>query len=65
MNLRMSDAQGLLRDTLTRALQKDKTPARLREAEKAGLDASAWRVFQELGLPLLRVRESSGGAELG
>jgi 3-oxochol-4-en-24-oyl-CoA dehydrogenase len=65
MNLLMSDAQTLLRDTLNRALQKDRTPARLREAEKVGFDVSAWRVFQDLGLPLLRVSESSGGAQLG
>jgi 3-oxochol-4-en-24-oyl-CoA dehydrogenase len=65
MNLRLSDARILLRDTLTRALQKDKTAARLREAERVGFDAASWRVFTDLGLPLLRVDEKSGGADLG
>lgn len=63
MNLEMTDDQTMLRDALTRALTKVSTPARIRATEPLGHDNETWRTFVEMGLPLLRVPESSGGAD--
>ncbi len=65
MNLSLSEDRTMLRDSLTRALAKESTPARIRAAEKTGHDPALWRVFSELGLPLLRVSEENGGIGLG
>lgn len=62
MNLAPSEDQVLLRDALAKALARESTPARIRKAEAAGHDAALWKVFAEMGLPLLRVDEDHGGA---
>ncbi|MBA3055430.1 MAG: acyl-CoA dehydrogenase [Sphingomonadales bacterium] len=62
MILELTDDQRMLRDMLTRALARTSTPARIRESEAIGHDAETWQAFAEMGLPLLRVPEDSGGA---
>lgn len=63
MNLSLSEDRTMLRDSLTRALAKESTPARMRAAEKTGHDPALWRVFSELGLPL-RVSEETAASGL-
>lgn len=62
MNLELSEDQTMLKDALSRALTRVSTPARIRTSEASGHDAETWRVFVEMGLPMLRVPEPQGGA---
>jgi alkylation response protein AidB-like acyl-CoA dehydrogenase len=62
MNLAPSEEQVMLKDALDKALTKTSSPARIRAGEATGFDPELWTVFQELGLPLLRVPEENGGA---
>lgn len=62
MNLELSEDQEMLKDALARAFAKSSPPARIREAEATGHDAATWQAFVGMGLPLLRVPESQGGA---
>lgn len=54
----------MLRDSLEKLLQKESTSARIRAAEPLGFDSALWSELVELGLPLLRVPEDCGGADL-
>jgi 3-oxochol-4-en-24-oyl-CoA dehydrogenase len=62
MNLNLSEDQNMLKDALSRALAKVSTPTQIRASEATGHDAETWAVFVDMGLPLLRVDESKGGA---
>lgn len=64
MNLELAQEQVMLRDSLERLLQRDSTSARIRAAEPMGFDRALWLELAALGLPLLRVPESDGGAGL-
>lgn len=64
MNLELAQEQVMLRDSLERLLQRDSTSARIRAAEPLGFDSALWGELTALGLPLLRVPESAGGAGL-
>ena len=62
MNLELAPEQVMLRDSIERLLQRDSTSARIRAAEPMGFDADLWAELTALGLPLLRVPDSAGGA---
>ncbi|MCP1472406.1 alkylation response protein AidB-like acyl-CoA dehydrogenase [Sphingobium sp. OAS761] len=64
MNLELAQEQLMLRDSLERLLQRDSTSARIRAAEPLGFDKALWGELVALGLPLLRVPETAGGAGL-
>lgn len=64
MNLELAQEQQMLRDTVERLLQKESTSARIRAAEPLGFDQALWAELVALGLPLLRVPEECGGADL-
>lgn len=61
MNLDLTEDQAMLKDALSRALARVSTPAQIRASEATGHDADTWKVFVEMGLPLLRVSEAQGG----
>lgn len=62
MNLEFSEDQTILKESLSRALTRVSTPEQIRNNEASGHDAKTWKVFVDLGLPLLRVDESRDGA---
>ena len=64
MNLEPSDDQRMLREMLSRALERSSPPARIRLLEDAGHDAECWQAFVEMGLPLLRVAQGSATVAL-
>jgi 3-oxochol-4-en-24-oyl-CoA dehydrogenase len=63
VNLDLTEDQVMLKDALMRALAKVSTPAQIRASEATGHDAETWKVFVDMGLPLLRVSEAHGGAD--
>lgn len=65
MNLQLSEEQQLLRDMLEKAFARQCTLAHLRNSEALGHDAETWVLFNEFGLPLLRVPEAQGGVGAG
>jgi len=64
LNLELAQEQVMLRDSLERLLPRDSASARIRAAEPLGFDSALWAELTALGLPLLRVPESAGGAGL-
>lgn len=65
MNLQLSEDQVLLKDSLSKALAKQCSPAHIRTTEANGHDPQTWSLFHELGMTLLRVPEADGGVGAG
>lgn len=65
MNLNLSDDQLLLRDTVAKLFKTESSPIRVRAAEATGFDAKLWAQLVAIGLPVMRMPESAGGAGLG
>lgn len=65
MQLRLSDSQTMLQDTVARLFADACTPLRLREAEATGLDQALWEQVVSLGITGMRaVPPSAGGLTL-
>ncbi|CAN5185274.1 hypothetical protein BH10PSE13_BH10PSE13_03660 [soil metagenome] len=65
MQLRFSESQTMLQDTVARLFADDATPARLREAEATGLDQALWDQLVALGITGMRaVAPEDGGMTL-
>lgn len=61
MNLYLSDAQRMLRESMAKLFATESTSQRLREAEAEGIDRALWGQVISAGVPMLRVPEESGG----
>jgi alkylation response protein AidB-like acyl-CoA dehydrogenase len=65
MQLRFSESQTMLQDTVSRLFADETTPARLREAEATGLDQALWDQLVALGIVGMRaVAPEDGGMSL-
>ena len=65
MNFDLTEEQGMMRESFARFLDDSCTSARLREAEKTGIDRKTWSGLAELGAFMLRVPENRNGLGLG
>ncbi len=65
MNLDPTEDQLLLRESMTRLLAQESSPARVRSAQRAGRDPALWNALVNWGVPGLRVSAAAGGAGLG
>ena len=65
MQLRLSDSETLLQDTVARLFGTEATSARLREAEATGFDRALWSELVELGIVSMRAASPElGGMSL-
>ena len=62
MKLNLTDDDQLLAESLERLFVKCATGARIREAEKIGIDEDLWQQLCELDMPVIRVWINEGGA---
>lgn len=65
MNLSLTEDQRLLSETFAKLFQHESSPERIRAAQPTGFDEALWHQIVELGVPLMRVEEKSGGAGFG
>jgi 3-oxochol-4-en-24-oyl-CoA dehydrogenase len=61
MKLGLTEQSQMLHDSFARFFEGESTPARVRAAEPLGFDADLWQSLVDLGVPLMRVSEASGG----
>jgi alkylation response protein AidB-like acyl-CoA dehydrogenase len=61
MNLALTEEQELLRDSVSKLLRTESTPARVRAAEPLGHDPALWASLVALGIPAMRASEVAGG----
>jgi len=62
MDLSLTPDQDALREATTRLYAKESHGERVREAEARGLDPVLWDAVVQMGLPVMAVPESQGGA---
>ena len=65
MNLQLNEDQRQLQEAFARLFGNESTTARVRAVEPVGFDAALWKQCVEMGIPLMRLRESRGGGGLG
>lgn len=65
MDLHLTQDQRMLLDSVTRLLQSESTPARVRAAEDSGFDALLWRQLDAIGILSMRLPEADGGGGMG
>jgi alkylation response protein AidB-like acyl-CoA dehydrogenase len=61
MKLGLNEDQALLRDSFSKLLRAESTPARVRAAEPLGHDPALWKSLVEFGIPAMRASEAAGG----
>jgi alkylation response protein AidB-like acyl-CoA dehydrogenase len=61
MNLALTEEQALLRDSISKLLRTESTPARVRAAEPTGHDPALWASLVAFGIPAMRASEAAGG----
>ena len=61
LNLALSEEQTLLRDSVSKLLGTESTPARVRAAEPLGHDPKLWAELVGFGIPAMRAPEAAGG----
>lgn len=64
MNLSLTDTQKLLTEAVSRLLEQESSPARVRAAEPLGFDPALWKELVSIGLPVMRCAEDLGGGGL-
>ena len=62
MDLRLTQDQQMLLDSVTRLLQHESTVARVRAAEACGFDAALWEQLGDMGILAMRLPEEDGGS---
>ena len=61
MKLGLNEDQALLRESFSKLLRAESTPARVRAAEPLGHDPALWASLVAFGIPGMRASEASGG----
>ena len=65
MKLSLSEDQALLRESFSKLLRAESTPARVRAAEPLGHDPALWASLVAFGIPAMRASEAAGGGGMG
>jgi len=61
MKLGLNEEQELLRDSFSKFLRTESTPARVRAAEPMGHHPAFWAELVGFGIPAMRAAEAVGG----
>lgn len=61
MNLRLTEEQKMLVDSVRKMMEAESSSVRIRAAEAAGFDPLLWRALLDNGVIAMRVDEASGG----
>ncbi len=61
MNLALNEEQELLRESFSKFLRAESTPAKVRAAEPLGHDPAFWAELVAFGIPAMRASEAAGG----